>query len=117
MKLFGEFWLAYPKSRNKDATLTAWRTALAKGADPREIITAAIAYAREKQNEDFQYVKYSANWLREARYEDKYAPEPNGRPALRAVAGGWTGGPNRPHPATGAAQSWTAEDYEKATPF
>ncbi len=118
MKLFGEFWLAYPKSRNKDATLDAWRTALGKGADPRQIITAAIAYAREKQDEDFRYVKHSVNWLREARYEDTYATGPNGRPALRAVSGGWTAGPNRPHPATGAAaQNWTTEDYEKATPF
>lgn len=91
LKLFGEFWLAYPKSRNKDATLTAWRAALDNGADPRQIITAAIAYAREKQGENFQYVKYSVNWLREARYEDDYAPEPTPgeRPQLRAVSGGW----------------------------
>ena len=117
MKLFGEFWLTYPKSRNKDATLTAWRIAISSGADPKQIITAAQAYAREKQDEDFRYVKYSVNWLRERRYEDDYAPEPNGRPALRAVAGGWTG-PNRPHPATGAAApAPTAEDYEKAKPF
>jgi hypothetical protein len=89
MKLFGEFWLSYPKSRNKDATLTAWRAAIANGADPRQIIAAAVAYAREKQGEDFRYVKYSVNWLRERRYDDDYAPEPNGRPQLRAVAGGW----------------------------
>lgn len=117
MKLFGEFWLAYPKSRYKDATLTAWRTALNNGADPRQIITAAIAYAREKQDQDFQYVKHSVNWLRERRYEDDYAPDRSSRPPLRAVSGGWTG-PNRPHPATGAAaQVWTTEDYENATPF
>ncbi|WP_333744097.1 hypothetical protein [Streptomyces ardesiacus] len=89
MKLFGEFWLAYPKSRNKDATITAWRAALDNGADPRQIINAALAYAREKQGEDFRYVKYSVNWLRERRYEDDYAPEPASRPRLRAVAGGW----------------------------
>jgi hypothetical protein len=91
LKLFGEFWVTYPKSRNKDATLTAWRAALDKGADPRQIITAAVAYAREKQGEDFRYVKYSVNWLREARYEDSYAPEPTPgeRPQLRAVSGGY----------------------------
>ncbi|MFK0140666.1 hypothetical protein [Streptomyces murinus] len=89
LKLFGEFWITYPKSRNKDATLEAWRTALAAGADPRKIITAAQAYAREKAGEDFRYVKYSVNWLRERRYEDTYAPEPNGRPHLRAVSGDW----------------------------
>lgn len=89
LKLFGEFWITYPKSRNKDATLDAWRTALAAGADPRQIITAAQAYAREKAGEDFRYVKYSVNWLRERRYEDTYAPEPTERPQLRAVSGGW----------------------------
>lgn len=87
LKLFGEFWITYPKSRNKDATLTAWRAAITDGADPRQIITAAQAYAREKAGEDFQYVKHSVNWLRERRYEDKYAPEPNGRPNLRPVGG------------------------------
>lgn len=89
LKPFAEFWVTYPKSRNKDATLTAWRAAIEKGADPKQIIAAAAAYAREKQNEDFRYVKYSVNWLREGRYEDDYAPEPNGRPQLRAVSGGW----------------------------
>lgn len=89
MKLFGEFWLAYPKSRNKDATIAAWRAALDNGATPHQIIAAALAYAREKQGEDFRYVKYSVNWLRERRYEDDYAPEPASRPRLRAVAGGW----------------------------
>ncbi|MFM9635905.1 hypothetical protein [Streptomyces turgidiscabies] len=44
-------------------------------------------------------------------------PEPEGRPQLRAVAGGWTG-PNRPHPATGAAApAPTADDYKNARPF
>lgn len=44
-------------------------------------------------------------------------PNQTGRPQLRALPG-WSGGANRPHPATGAAaQNWTAEDYEKATPF
>ncbi|MGW0577328.1 hypothetical protein ACWD25_15425 [Streptomyces sp. NPDC002920] len=89
MKLFGEFWLIYPKSRSKEATLSAWRAAIDKGADPRQMITAAQAYAREKADEDFQYVKYSVNWLREARYEDDYAPAPGDRPKLRAVSGGW----------------------------
>jgi hypothetical protein len=117
LKLFGEFWLTYPKSRNKEATLAAWRSAIADGADPKQIIAATQAYAREKQGEDFRYIKHSVNWLRERRYEDRYAPEPGSRPPLRAVAGGWTG-PNRPHPATGAAApAPTAEDYEKAKPF
>lgn len=44
-------------------------------------------------------------------------PEQTSRPRLRAVAGGWTG-PNRPHPATGAAApAPTADDYKNARPF
>jgi hypothetical protein len=44
-------------------------------------------------------------------------PEPEGKPKLRAVSGGWTG-PNRPHPATGAgAPAPTADDYKNARPF
>lgn len=87
MKLFGDFWLVYPKSRDRDATLTAWRAALTDGADPKKIITAAQAYAREKAGQEFRFIKYSANWLRERRYDDDYAPEPNGTPQLRALPG------------------------------
>ena len=44
-------------------------------------------------------------------------PEPEGRPQLRSVSGGWTA-PNRPHPSTGAAAPLlTAADYEKEKPF
>jgi hypothetical protein len=116
-KEFGNFWALYPKSKDYDKTLEAWTAAVLEGAVPQEITTAAVAYAREVAGKDFQYVKHSTNWLRERRYKDKYAPAPDGRPNLRAVPGAWSG-PNRPHPATGAAaQAWTAEDYEKATPF
>ncbi|MEU7416746.1 hypothetical protein AB0B23_08640 [Streptomyces antibioticus] len=91
LSAFGAFWIVYPKSRNRPATLTAWREALAKGADPEKIAAAAQAYARERAGEDQRYTKYSANWLREERYEDDYASAqaPGERPALRAVSGGW----------------------------
>ena len=86
---FGNFWTLYPKSRDYDKTLTAWRAAVAGGADPAHITAAAVAYAREKAGEDFRFIKYSANWLRERRYEDKYAPDPGQRPQLRAINGGY----------------------------
>lgn len=54
-------------------------------------------------------------WI--GRWESLPDPQAAGRPQLRAVAGGWTG-PNRPHPATGAAAPLlTAADYEKEKPF
>ncbi|ARX81586.1 hypothetical protein SMD44_00984 [Streptomyces alboflavus] len=51
---------------------------------------------------------------------EKLHPEPQtpagGRPHLRSVPG--AGGPNRPHPATGAgAPQPSTEDYKNARPF
>lgn len=86
-KEFGNFWALYPKSKDYDKTLEEWTAAVLAGADPKQITTAAVAYAREKAGEPFQYLKHSANWLRDRRYEDKYAPEPNGKPHLKAVGG------------------------------
>lgn len=88
---FGRFWTYHPKSKDYDKTLEAWTEAALGGADPKKITAAALAYAREVAGKDFQYIKHSANWLREHRYEDKFAPEPTpqGRPPLRAVSGGW----------------------------
>lgn len=84
---FGRFWLLYPKSKDYDLTLEHWTAAVSSGVDPQRITAAAKAYAREKAGEPFQFLKQSANWLRDRRYEDKYAPEPDGKPDLRAVGG------------------------------
>lgn len=84
---FGRFWALYPKSKDYDETLTAWTAEVLAGADPQEITAAAVAYAREKASEDFQFIKFSVNWLKQHRYRDKYAPEPNGKPDLKAIKG------------------------------
>ncbi|MFJ9101359.1 hypothetical protein ACIRJM_23160 [Streptomyces sp. NPDC102405] len=91
MKEYGNFWLLHPKSRAPDDTLALWKLAIASGVDPKKITAAAAAYAKEKAGEQWRFIKQSDNWLRERRYEDKFAPEPDatGRPPLRAVAGGW----------------------------
>ena len=88
---FGAFWLIYPKSRDRPATLAAWREARAKGIPAEKITAAAQGYARERAGQDQQFTKLSANWIRDERYEDNYATEPdaNGRPPLRAVSGGY----------------------------
>jgi len=82
---FGDFWALYPKSRDYDKTLDEWTTAVLAGVDPAQITAAAVAYAKEKASEDWRYIKFSANWLKARGYVDKYAPEPSGRPHLRAV--------------------------------
>lgn len=88
---FGRFWHNHPKSKDYDKTLEAWTEAVRAGADPISISAAALAYAREMAGQEFRFVKHSANWVRERRYEDKFEAEPdaNGRPPLRAVSGGW----------------------------
>ncbi|MFE7899220.1 hypothetical protein ACFU3E_17155 [Streptomyces sp. NPDC057424] len=88
-KEFGNFWALYPKSKDYDKTLELWTAAVLDGVDPQKITSAAVAYAREKAGEDWRYIKFSANWLKARGYEDDHAPESNGRPQLRAVAGGW----------------------------
>lgn len=84
---FGRFWTYHPKSKDYDKTLEAWTAAVLDGADPVVISAAALAYAREMASEPFQYVKHSANWLKQRRYADKHAPEPTGKPDLRPVGG------------------------------
>lgn len=79
---FGAFWLLHPKSRDRDATLAAWRAAVAGGVDPRQITEAAKAYARERQGEPLKFTKLSHTWLRDGRYLDRYE-----MPVTRAAAG------------------------------
>ncbi|MET8080071.1 hypothetical protein, partial [Streptomyces sp. NPDC005303] len=88
---FGRFWHNHPKSKNYDRTLEAWTEAVVNGEDPTRISTAALAYAREMAGQEFRFIKQSDNWIRERRYNDKFAPapQPSGRPQLRAVSGGW----------------------------
>ena len=85
---FGNFWQLFPKSKDYDKTRDAWVTAVLRGdATPEEITAAGVAYAHEVVGQEFRFVKSSANWLRERRYLDKHAPEPGGKPNLRAVNG------------------------------
>ncbi|MFD3333567.1 hypothetical protein ACFWV1_13110 [Streptomyces sp. NPDC058700] len=116
MQEFGKFWLLHPKSKNQDKTRELFAAAVLDGTAAAVIAESAAAYSREVAGQEFRFIKQSDNWLRDKRYLDKHAPEPSGRPNLRAIPGG--GGTYRPHPATGAAApAPTAEDYEKATPF
>lgn len=84
---FGRFWLLHPKSRDMDKTRDVWVAAVLSGVDPQKITTSAEAYAREMAGQDFQFIKQSAGWIRDRRYEDKFPPAPNGKPDLKAVGG------------------------------
>lgn len=84
---YGNFWLLHPKSKNPDKTRELWTAAVLSGVDPKKITAAAVAYAKEKAGEPFRFIKQSDNWLRERRYEDKFADEPTGKPNLRSIQG------------------------------
>jgi len=77
---FGNFWALHPKSRNLDKTREVWVAAVLSGVDPKKITAAAQAYAREVAGQEFRFIKQSDNWIRERRYEDKFAPEPTRGP-------------------------------------
>lgn len=87
LKEFGNFWLLHPKSKNRTKTLELWKAAVTEGTEPQQITAAAVAYAKEVAGQEWRYIKQSDNWLRDRRYEDKFAPEPNGKPELRPVGG------------------------------
>lgn len=69
-KLYGDFWLLYPKPRQSEKTKTAWRAALDRGADPGLIVKAAKAYAQHLDGKVDRFTPYSANWLNSGSYDD-----------------------------------------------
>lgn len=83
---FGAFWLNYPKKRAREEAKKAWIAALERGADPKRIVDAAQAYARERAQQDPTYTKYPATWLNKGCYDDEPDPAP-GLPQLRPVGG------------------------------
>jgi hypothetical protein len=81
---FGAFWLTYPKRIDRGRAKTEWIAAMQRGENPAQIVDAAQAYARSVVDENPRFIAYPANWLRNERYHDEH-PEPDLRPALRAV--------------------------------
>jgi DNA-binding transcriptional ArsR family regulator len=84
---FGAFWSNYPKKRDREAAKKAWIAAIERGVDPKHIVDAAQAYARERFGQDPKYTKFPAKWLDNGCYDDEPDPQPG--PQLRAVAGGY----------------------------
>ena len=86
LEAFGAFWTVYPKKRAREEARKAWIAAIKRGADPKHIVDAAQAYARERFKQDPKYTKYPATWLNKGCYDDEPDPQPG--PQLRAVSGG-----------------------------
>lgn len=87
LEAFGAFWFNYPKKKAREEAKKAWIAAIERGAEPKHVVDAAQAYARERAGEDPKYTKYPATWLNKGCYDDE--PDTPGRPSLRAVSGGW----------------------------
>lgn len=87
---FGRFWHNHPKSKDFDRTRDAWVEAVLAGAEPVALSAAALAYAHEVVGQEFRFVKQSTNWLRERRFEDKYAT-PAVKPGAAHPLPAWCG--------------------------
>lgn len=70
---FAAFWSAYPKKDSKPAAIKAWNAALARGADPKTMITAAGAYARHPGRNP-SYTKNPSTWLNNDCWDDDLTP-------------------------------------------
>lgn len=87
LEAFGAFWSNYPKKRDREAAKKAWIAAIERGVEPKHMVDAAQAYARDRFGKDPQYTKYPTTWLNKGCYDDEPDPQPG--PQLRAVSGGW----------------------------
>jgi DNA-binding transcriptional ArsR family regulator len=87
LRAFGAFWSNYPKKRDREAAKKAWIAAIERGVEPKHMVDAAQAYARERFGQDPKYTKFPAKWLDNGCYDDEPDPQPG--PQLRAVAGGY----------------------------
>jgi hypothetical protein len=68
---FADFWQAYPRKVGKHAAQLAYAKAIAAGDCPIALLTAAQAYARERDGEQPAYTMHAARWLRDKRYLDE----------------------------------------------
>jgi hypothetical protein len=89
--LFAEFWEAFPKRSgdNPEAPArSAWRKAVAGGADPSAIVAAAKAYAVETRHREPKFIASAARWLSEERWRTS---TPTKAEAAASPPGVWIG--------------------------
>lgn len=78
-----KFWVAYPRKKDKQAALKAWKKALKDGVNPQDIIDGAVRYAQERASEDPQYTKYPASWLNAGSWANEPDPKAPPKPGIR----------------------------------
>lgn len=72
---FAEFWIAYPKKKNKGDAEKAWK-AISPGTDLIAKILNALLQAKQSKDwakESGKYIPYPASWLRAKGWMDEYA--------------------------------------------
>ncbi|MDX3549559.1 helix-turn-helix domain-containing protein [Streptomyces europaeiscabiei] len=73
---FGAFWSNYPKKKDREEAKKAWIAAIERGVEPKHMVDAAQAYARERADKDPQYTKFPTTWLNKGCYDDEPDPQP-----------------------------------------
>ena len=63
-KYFDEFWSAYPRTRDLDATQKAFKDAVELGAAAAAILSGAKQYCAAQQGNKPHYIAYAENWLK-----------------------------------------------------
>lgn len=79
---FDAFWAHYPRRKGKGAARKAWLARIAAGTDPRDMLTAVMAYAEQCKaiDKEIQYIPYPSVWLNQERYDD----DPEQAPQVRS---------------------------------
>lgn len=76
---FLQFWELMPRKIEQSQAWRNWKRVVKAGADPKKIIEAAIAYAKEKAGEEINFVRKPGNWLSAKSWEDVIeTPQKNG---------------------------------------
>ncbi|PCJ04122.1 MAG: hypothetical protein COB16_19485 [Rhodobacteraceae bacterium] len=63
-----KFASVYPRMGDAEKTEDALRSALGEGADPKDILAGARAYAVEQDGNEARYIKFSENWISDGRW-------------------------------------------------
>jgi len=82
---FERFMQAFPEREGgseREIAWTAWRAAVARGADRERIIVAALAYAADTAARPRRYIMGARRWLNESRWREAVSLKIEGKPRL-----------------------------------
>ncbi|MEW6555107.1 MAG: phage replisome organizer N-terminal domain-containing protein [Actinomycetota bacterium] len=83
---FEAFWKVYPRKIEKLKAFKCWETRLKEGHDPKDLINAAINYARAMKGKDPEFIKYPPTFLGPSKpFEDYLNYRPPHRECINAA--------------------------------